>query len=219
MLINLTYKCVSLQFIKYHCNSEYHFVLYLFFTQICFDSLSVPLKMLGCFSKEVEELRSTTVHLSTLKGTHPLEHEFRPLTPPTNELYQDSFIYCAAEIFRYLRDMSLGIPLSQSKPLLKSGSSDRKRLLTPPTVDSSTTPLLKHNFDGQPKKFFSGHLLHPGAVLCMLDLLPAVEYDSIVSNRVPTSPVVATSDSGSDSKDMNKFNIEKGREVQFCVVL
>ena len=144
--------------------------------------------MLGCFAKDVEEFLPATTYLGVLQDIQSIESEFQPLCPPIAELSRDSFIYCAAELFRYLRDMALGIPLSQSKPLLKPAKSASP---ITNTVVSSATPILsghQHHLDGQPKKFFSGYLVHPGAVLCMMDLLPAVDYDKVVGQGVIESP-------------------------------
>ena len=111
-----------------------------------------------------------------------MDSEFPPLTPPSVQLSRDSFIFCSSEIFRYLRDMALGIPLSQSKPLLRPLKSAS---INSPTVAQSSTPMLPHthNIDGQPRKFFSGFLIHPGAILCMMDLLPAVDYDVVITQK------------------------------------
>ena len=151
--------------------------------QIRFDSFSVPLRLLGCFAKDLHHFPSQFTELDCLTQTN-VNSEFSPLSPPPIELPRDSFIYCASEIFRYLRDMALGIPLSQSKPLLRP----HKSCLSSPTVAQSATPVLPHGsnvqIDGQPRKFFSGYLIHPGAVLCMMDLLPSVDYDTILSQEL-----------------------------------
>ena len=109
-----------------------------------------------------------------------MESEFAPLTPPSVELSRDSFIYCASEMFRYLRDMALGIPLSQSKPLLRHS---KLSPINSPTVTQYASPILPRTseIDGQPRKFFSGYLVHPGAVLCMMDLLPGIDYDEVIT--------------------------------------
>lgn len=120
---------------------------------------------------------STKYTTLKLSAETDMELEFPPLTPPAVELAKDSFIYCASEIFRYLRDMALNIPLSQSKPLLRPPKSVKS---SSPTVAESSTPILPH-IDGGPRKFFSGFLIHPGAILCMIDLLPAIEYECVMS--------------------------------------
>ena len=109
-----------------------------------------------------------------------MESEFAPLTPPSVELSRDSFIYCASEMFRYLRDMALGIPLSQSRPLLRHS---KLSPINSPTVTQYASPILPRSseIDGQPRKFFSGYLVHPGAVLCMMDLLPGIDYDEVIT--------------------------------------
>ena len=149
--------------------------------QIRFDSFSAPLKLLGCFAKNIKEFSSDYVNLEATIQTD-MDSEFPPLCPPSVQLSMDSFIFCSSEIFRYLRDMALGIPLSQSKPLLRPLKSAS---LNSPTVAQSSTPLLSHNhtIDGQPRKFFSGYLIHPGAILCIMDLLPAVDYDLVMTQR------------------------------------
>lgn len=183
--------------------------------QIQFDSFSEPLKLLGCFAHDIEQCRPINTHLSPVKDSaQSIESEFQPLTPPTEHLSTNSFIYCAAEIFRYLRDMALGIPLSQSKPMLRSAPT------TSPVhsaVSSSATPILSHgssHSSGQPKKFFSGYLVHPGAVLCLMDLLPAVDYDSVMGRSLSEGTDTPTSVRGSGwNEDEEEIGLERGRQV------
>lgn len=129
--------------------------------------------------------------------------------------------------------MALGIPLSQSRPLLKAANS-----ISPQHVSSSATPILSnlHNVDGQPKKFFSGYLVHPGAVLCLMDLLPAVDYDCVVNQRVAEAPPSATpstvkrklrsdflqvanecTDGDGEIKEEKQMDSVKGKQVSTCL--
>ncbi|XP_019848853.1 PREDICTED: WD repeat and FYVE domain-containing protein 3-like isoform X2 [Amphimedon queenslandica] len=197
----------------------------LFFeTNIQFDSFSEPLKLLGCFAHDIEQCQSINTHLSPVKDSaQSIESEFQPLSPPAQNLPTSSFIFCAAEIFRYLRDMALGIPLSQSKPLLRlapSSSTSPQRT----AVTSSATPILSHgpsHDSGQPKKFYSGYLVHPGAVLCLMDLLPAIDYDSIIGRSLSTAPDTPTI-GGSEWNEDDEVGISEGRQwclyLQDCVV-
>lgn len=154
------------------------FILVHALLQIQFDSFSAPLKLLGCFAKNIKEFPLKYTNLE-LRSKTDMELEFPLLSPPVVELSKDSFIYCASEIFRYLRDMALNIPLSQSKPLLRPPKSVK---CNSPTVAESSSPMLPH-VDGGPKKFFSGFLIHPGAILCVIDLLPTIDYDLVMSQE------------------------------------
>lgn len=171
--------------------------------------------MLGCFAHDIEQCQSINAHLSPVKDSaQSIESEFQPLSPPAQNLPTSSFIFCAAEIFRYLRDMALGIPLSQSKPLLRlapSSSTSPQRL----AVTSSATPILSHasfHDSGQPKKFYSGYLVHPGAVLCLMDLLPAIDYDSVMGrsqSNAPDTPTIG----GSEWSEDDDVGLSEGRQV------
>ena len=172
--------------------------------------------MLGCFAHDIEQCQPINTHLSPVKDSaQSIESEFQPLAPPAQNLPTTSFIYCAAEIFRYLRDMALGIPLSQSKPLLRLAPSSSTSPLRS-AVTSSTTPILSHGSShdsGQPKKFYSGYLVHPGAVLCLMDLLPAIDYDSIIGRSLSDGPDTPTI-GGSDWSEDDEVGLSEGRQVQ-----
>ena len=120
--------------------------------------------MLGCFAKEVEEcplLSTATIdQLSPSKTFLTIDSEFEALQAPPTPLSSSSVVYCASEMFRYLRDMALGVTSTQTRPLL-----------TPPPDRRAERPSRRHH---------SGYLVHPGAVLCMVDLLPCLEYDLMV---------------------------------------
>lgn len=87
---------------------------------------------------------------------------------------ENSFVFCASEIFRFLRDMAVDVLAgSQSTSLLHTGRDNEGEGLhkreknfygAPPITNKKTRSTGMH----------SQHLIHPGAVLCMIDLLPAV---------------------------------------------
>ena len=81
--------------------------------------------------------------------------------------------------------MALEIPLIQSKPLLKPVKSASP---VARTVISSATSILSGHLDGQPKKFSSGYLVHPGAILCIMGLLLTVDYNKVIGQRVIEAP-------------------------------
>ena len=90
---------------------------------------------------------------------------------------------CAAEIFRFLRDMALESTASQSPSLLLGSS----------FVGSKTLRQREKNFYGAPPITSRGkgsagmhNLIHPGAILCMIDLLPSVGVPEEI-RRVQTS--------------------------------
>ncbi len=183
--------------------------------QIRYDSFSAPLLLLGCFSKDTTFPEATPTFELPDDGTNdvidgsdggsggrtknpPLhtsgsfsnfEAEFKTGRQPSNHLDEDSFIFCAAEIFRFLRDMALDVPGMQSPTILTdavgggggkvAGGGGRG------TSVKGTSEQREKNFYGAPPvtskkaavaKFGSSaqHLIHPGAVLCMIDLLPAL---------------------------------------------
>ena len=103
------------------------------------------------------------------------EAEFKTWQPPDEALDEDCFVACAAEIFRFLRDMALEMMTSQSPSLLHGSS----------FVSSKALRQRDKNFYGSPPitcrvKSNSGgsgvirNLIHPGAILCMIELLPSV---------------------------------------------
>lgn len=96
------------------------------------------------------------------------ESEFKTCRQPTENLDPNSFVFCAAEIFRFLRDMALDLSGTHSTPLLEAGGVGK----------GAGLQNRDKNFYGAPpstnrKNILSQHLIHPGAVLCMVDLLPA----------------------------------------------
>lgn len=79
--------------------------------------------------------------------------EFKLFDPPSSKLSKSSSLHAAAEIFRFLRDMALGIPDADSEPLILDNSIE---ILSP--------------------SYLGKYLIHPGATICMVDLLPAVHW-------------------------------------------
>ena len=93
--------------------------------------------------------------------------EFKTWQPPSEEIDPNSFVFAAAEILRFLRDMALEVSTTQSKSLIQNQQQRDKNFYGSPP----TTPAV--HLRGTP----SSHLVHTGAVLCMLDLLPAITFD------------------------------------------
>ena len=81
--------------------------------------------------------------------------EFKLFDPPSSKLSKSSSLHAAAEIFRFLRDMALGIPETDSEPLILDNCVEDE--------------ILSPNYLGK-------YLVHPGATICMVDLLPAVHW-------------------------------------------
>ena len=81
--------------------------------------------------------------------------EFKLFDPPSSKLSKSSSLHAAAEIFRFLRDMALGIPDADSEPLILDNCIE---ILSP--------------------SYLGKYLIHPGATICMVDLLPAVHWTS-----------------------------------------
>ena len=80
-------------------------------------------------------------------------------------------------MFRFLRDMSLGIQSHQSTSLIDAmtiGLAREKNFYGAPPVTAAR----------QKAGSSSLHLEHPGAVLCMVDLLPAVGVDEAYADDV-----------------------------------
>lgn len=149
--------------------------------QIRYDSFSAPLRLLGCFSREVisfpDDATPTRSHepspaaFQTSGSFSNFEAEFKTWQQPSEHLQETSFVFCASEIFRFLRDMALDVLTGQSSSLLVVGG------------DKAGSRGVEKNFYGAPpvtskrSKVGGGaarHLVHPGAVLCMMDLLPSV---------------------------------------------
>ena len=147
--------------------------------QIRFDSFTAPLLLLGCFAKDNTHFKTTPTNrshdlspeviLSSGSFTN-FEAEFKTWQQPSQDLDTDSSIFCAAEIFRFLRDMALDVSTNSSTSLIcltKFDQDKEKNFYGSPPV---TAAKLKGGTT-------TNHLVHPGAVLCMLDLLPAVEVE------------------------------------------
>ncbi len=101
-------------------------ILCFYCLQIRFESFTEPLLLLGCFdmnSKTFDPDHPLESHdhskLSSTGSFTSFEAEFKSWKPPCDNLNEDSFVYCAAEIFRFLRDMALDIPFNQSTSLLE----------------------------------------------------------------------------------------------------
>ena len=111
------------------------------------------------------------------------EAEFKTWKQPSEHLNENSFVFCAAEIFRFLRDMALDVPGTGSASILTTGGGKAGGSLGRKAVGGGGVDNIhqrEKNFYGAPpvttKKFGgnSQHLIHPGAILCMMDLLPSV---------------------------------------------
>ena len=157
--------------------------------------------MLGCFDNNTPEFKTISTSDSNLLHSGSFtsfESEFKTWHPPSKDLSQDSAVYCASEIFRFLRDMALGIQSHQSTSLIDAitiGLARDKNFYGAPPVTAAR----------QKAGMSASHLEHPGAVLCMVDLLPAVGIDetyasddkryseseehSVVENRKLDKPV------------------------------
>lgn len=105
--------------------------------------------------EEFPALITTKDQSSATKSFHTIDCEFESLDHPESTLSPSSTVYAASEVFRFLRDMALGVTAPQTKSLLSRKTLPAKS-------------------DRGPKRLTSGYLVHPGAVLCMLDLLPCV---------------------------------------------
>ena len=77
--------------------------------------------MLGCFSRELTTFQPTPNDdaISTSPGFQTFEAEFKTWQQPGEKLDEDSFVFSAAEVFRFLRDMALDIQMTQSTSLLQ----------------------------------------------------------------------------------------------------
>ena len=129
--------------------------------------------MLGCFDNNTPEFKtipSSECNLLHSGSFTSFESEFKTWHPPSKDLSQDSAVYCASEIFRFLRDMALGIQSHLSTSLIDAitiGLARDKNFYGAPPVTAAR----------QKAGASASHLEHPGAVLCMVDLLPAVGID------------------------------------------
>ena len=141
------------------------------YLQIRFDSFTAPLLLLGCFAKGVEKFPSSPalspgLTLDSSSSFTSFVSEFKTWQPPSAEIDPNSFVFAAAEILRFLRDMALEVSTTQSKSLIQNQHGNKSFCGSPPP-----TPAV--HLRGTP----SSHLVHTGAVLCMLDLLPAITFD------------------------------------------
>ena len=103
---------------------------------------------------------SSAVSLQKSK-VHSFEQDIHSLSPPSDTLSESSFVHSAAEIFKFLRDMALGISPTHSTSLLAH----------------------QHSKMAATSKYSQTHLVHPGALLCMVDLLPSVDVDQALFGR------------------------------------
>ena len=114
-------------------------VLLMLFLQIRFDSFTAPLLLLGCFAKGVDCFPSVPApsHGLTLNSSGSFtsfESEFRTWQPPSEKIDENSFVFAAAEILRFLRDMALDISTAQSKSLLQIQHKHKNSSASPPTT-------------------------------------------------------------------------------------
>ena len=90
-------------------------------SQIRFQSFTAPLLLLGCFSRgqETFPLSPEDDVLFSSPGFQTFEAEFKTWQQPGEKLDENSFVFSAAEVFRFLRDMALDVPMTQSTSLLQ----------------------------------------------------------------------------------------------------
>lgn len=100
-------------------------------------------------------------------SSESLVSEFKTWQLPSEEIDPNSCVFAAAEILRFLRDMALEVLTTQSKSLLHIYQKDKCIYGSLP----ATTALYYRNPSLQ--------LVHTGAILCMLDLLPAINFDPL----------------------------------------
>ena len=91
------------------------------FSQIRFGSFTAPLLLLGCFARECQAFQLSQVDnlIFSSPGFQSFEAEFKTWQQPGDKLDENSFVFSAAEVFRFLRDMALDIPMTQSQSLLQ----------------------------------------------------------------------------------------------------
>ena len=136
--------------------------LFVIFVQIKFESFSDPLRSLGCFCSDVKTVmpymhqrpKHSLTNFQRSESLAWFNAEFKLFDPPSSKLSKSSSLHAAAEIFRFLRDMALGIPDTDSEPLI---------------LDNCIDEILSPSYLGR-------YLVHPGATICMVDLLPAVHW-------------------------------------------
>ncbi len=124
------------------------------------------------------------LHLGTYVS---FDAEFKTWKPPQGDIDTESSVHSAAEIFRFLRDMALDIPSVQSRMLLQMPNKD---------ADTYGSPMGTGNARGAPQ----AHLVHPGAVLCMVDLLPGINIDY---SSTPTTPAYVAGQRLSDRPSLS----------------
>ena len=131
--------------------------------QIKFESFSDPLRSLGCFCSDIKTImpymqrpKHSLTNFQRSESLAWFNAEFKLFDPPSSKLSKSSSLHAAAEIFRFLRDMALGIPDADSEPLI---------------LDNCIDEILSPSYLGK-------YLIHPGATICMVDLLPAVHWTS-----------------------------------------
>ena len=111
-----------------HCKDQINFscsIVAHSTTQIRFESFTEPLLLLGCFDLVTKSFEATPPgsldpsQLSSTGSFTSFEAEFKSWRPPNDNLDEDTFVFSASEVFRFLRDMALDIPASQSTSLLE----------------------------------------------------------------------------------------------------
>ena len=139
--------------------------MFLLCLQIKFESFSVPLRSIGCFCSDVTTILPYMQKFQRPKQPRTKFHksvslawfnaEFKLFDPPSSKLSKSSSLHAAAEIFRFLRDMALGIPDADSELLILDNRVEDE-ILSP--------------------SYLGKYLIHPGATICIVDLLPAVHW-------------------------------------------
>jgi hypothetical protein len=99
------------------------------------------------------------------------EAEFKTWKQPSESLDPNSFVFSAAEIFRFLRDMALDLPAIHSTSLLNMDSGKGEGVRNREKNFYGAPPVTSRMGRGSMP---AQHLIHPGAVLCMMDLLPSL---------------------------------------------
>jgi len=157
--------------------------------QIKFESFSDPLRSLGCFCFDIKTILPYTqkfqrpehsrANFQRSTSLASFNAEFKLFDPPSSKLSKSSSLHAAAEIFRFLRDMALGIPANNSEPLILDNCIEDE-ILSP--------------------SYLGKYLIHPGATICMVDLLPAIHWTCY--------SVVESSEANSGSRQRKATNNE-----------
>lgn len=89
--------------------------------QIRFQSFTAPLLLLGCFCQECQSFQPSLTDdiIFSSPGFQTFEAEFKTWQQPGERLDENSFVFSAAEVFRFLRDMAQDISMTQSTSLLQ----------------------------------------------------------------------------------------------------